>query len=513
MEQAKRGTPNEKQQCESPLARSPWMRGTPVKRNDVRATLKRLTYQNNAQCFAVLSNYMTPPTKLRKFINNNPFEPDLINSLHLSAISPTVFTKVSSPMKQSPSGFAWSIEELAHMKPAKIEESAIQQVCSPDPETEMRAQAAIDRFFKETHIPSPWDIREKMEGFPLNDLNSTQELSKSTKDAWSQTVLSLPLNLPQNVEEALKPFCTFTQEQNADRDDVNSSNSSLRRKLFLCHDEGTDNESIASLSPIKMALPCSPPESGMIDGALLKLLQTRRRSRGSSVVTSEELSPNISPIHNADRLHERIEYCSRTATRLNFTVNMSTDDIIEEKRSSSVNGYYLLDMTNSENHVKRTEDNDEMIIVNNDKTNACDSINMEELPNCTNSTDNTTYSDAIVFSDKEYNNEISSLKVAPETASFSREDHKWSNIMSGAFEQQNISNSVQDTGYQTHSMSSTLPTIDNYNTSTNYKTLCNERMTSKENAQLSWRESIRFSSTPSKYNKENESLESYESYS
>lgn len=91
-------------------------------------------------------------------------------------------------MKQSPSGFAWSIEELAHMKPAKIEESAIQQVCSPDPETEMRAQAAIDRFFKETHIPSPWDIREKMEGFPLNDLNSTQELSKSTKDGKTNEV-------------------------------------------------------------------------------------------------------------------------------------------------------------------------------------------------------------------------------------------------------------------------------------------------------------------------------------
>lgn len=29
--------------------------------------------------------------------------------------------------------------------------------------------------------------------------------------AWAQTVLSLPLDLPQGVEEALKPFFTFTQ--------------------------------------------------------------------------------------------------------------------------------------------------------------------------------------------------------------------------------------------------------------------------------------------------------------
>ncbi|XP_036147913.1 protein aurora borealis isoform X2 [Monomorium pharaonis] len=496
MEQARWST-QEKRKCESPLARpNLWMRGTPVK-SDAQTTLKRLTCQNNVsqQCFAVLSNYMTPPSKLKKFITNNPFERDLINKLHLPVLSPSIFAKVPTPMQQSP-GFAWNIDELAHIKPAKIEESPIQQMYSPDPETEMRAQAAIDQFFKEHHIPSPWDIRQKG-----NNLNSTpQERLKSTKDVWCQTVLSLPLDLPQNVEEALKPFCTFTQ--NADRDDVNSSNSSLRRKLFLCHDEGhsdCDNESLASLSPVKMVLPYSPPESGMIDGApLKKRSQNKRRSRDSSIVISEE-SPNISPIHNAENdRSQRIEHCSRTATRLNFTVNMSTD---EEKNLSWINGYHSLDMSDSENHVKHMEDNGE--IINNDQSNACDSINMEELPNCINSTDNIVHSNANVFSVyKRCNNEIS-LKIAPETASFSREGHKCSNIMSDAFEQQSISNSVQDIGYQTQSMSSTMPTTDSYNTSSSYKTLSSERiMGSKENVQLSWRESIRFSSTPSKHNKE-----------
>lgn len=70
----------------------------------------------------------------------------------------------------------------------------------------------------------------------------------------------------------------MSKEQNVDSDDVNSSNSSLRRKLFFCHDEGTDNdnESFTSLSPVKisesMALSCSPPESGMfVHGTPLKV--------------------------------------------------------------------------------------------------------------------------------------------------------------------------------------------------------------------------------------------------
>lgn len=161
----------------------------------------------------------------------------------------------------------------------------------------------------------------------------------------------------------------------------------------------------------------------------------------------------------------------------------------------------------NENHVKRTEDNGKLTIRSNDKTNACDSINMEELPKSIHSTDSTVHSDAVVFSNKEYD-EIS-LKIAPETASFSRESHKRSNIMSGAFERQSISNSVQDTGYQTYSMNSITQATDSNDTSTSHRTLWNENMAvSRDNTQLSWRENMRnvFSSTPSKYNKEKGTL-------
>lgn len=161
-------------------------------------------------------------------------------------------------------------------------------------------------------------------------------------------------------------------------------------------------------------------------------------------------------------------------------------------------------MSDSENDVKCIEDNGKWIITNNDRTNACDSVNMEETKSII-SSGNTVHSNAIVLNDKEYE---TSLKIAPEITSFSRKGHKQSNIMSGAFEQQNTSNSVQDTGYQTYSMNSMMHTIDSYNTSMSQKTLWNERMMmSRDIAQLSWKENMTnvFSSTPSKYNKERES--------
>ena len=163
-------------------------------------------------------------------------------------------------------------------------------------------------------------------------------------------------------------------------------------------------------------------------------------------------------------------------------------------------------MSDSENDVKYTEENGKWIIINNDRTNACDSVNMEETKSI-NSPDNIVHSNSIELNDKEYNNETS-LKIVPEVTSFSRKSHKQSNIMSGAFEQQSISNSIQDTGYQTYSMNSMMHTIDSYNTSMNQKIIWNERIvTSRDIAQLSWKENMMnvFSSTPSKYNKERES--------
>lgn len=81
------------------------------------------------------------------------------------------------------------MDDLALIQPAKIEEFPVQMHCV-DPETEIKAQAAIDKFFKKNQIiPSPWEIRRKDNRMKIEadtpirasgDLNS--ESSKSTKD-------------------------------------------------------------------------------------------------------------------------------------------------------------------------------------------------------------------------------------------------------------------------------------------------------------------------------------------
>ncbi|XP_072757902.1 uncharacterized protein Bora isoform X2 [Anoplolepis gracilipes] len=517
MEQARWDTPSKVQRVDSPLINNLWVHRTPVKQNEMQLRRPFEThYQSNAQSlpFTGLPTHITPPSKLRKLIARNPFEPDLINRLHLPVISPTVFAKVSSPMQESP-GFKWNIDELARIKPAKIEEFPLHQLHSPDPELEIKAQAAIDRFFKQNHIiPSPWDVRQKENkppldtpNRPLDDVNSTKDFAKSKKDVWSQTVLSLPFHLPQNVEEALKPFFTFTQEQSTDGDDVNLSNNSLRRKLFFNHDECTDNDSFISLSPVKtnnsMTLSCSPPQSGMfVHGTPLKMLQTRQNNKSSAVKSKSVSPPDMSPIHTTENnVHEKIARNSRLAMRLDFAMDMSIDNVVVEKSDNSIN-----DTSSDKSNVKRTEDNRE-IIVHNDKTNLCNSINMEELPRCIDSADtNIVHFDAVLFNDKRHNNDMD-LKIKTEIESSTQESHQKNNAMFGMFDQQSISNSVQDTGYQTYSMNSTIHTVDSYsNISVNYKTRWNEQqVTSKDsNTQLSWRENIEnvFSSTPSKCNKD-----------
>lgn len=88
------GTPDVNKQCteKQEFSRSPNLLGnlqvTPVKNSDG-------IFKHSTGCFSVLPNHLTPPSGLTKFIARNPFERDLTNRLHLSVISPSVFTKVS----------------------------------------------------------------------------------------------------------------------------------------------------------------------------------------------------------------------------------------------------------------------------------------------------------------------------------------------------------------------------------------------------------------------------------
>lgn len=154
-----------------------------------------------------------------------------------------------------------------------------------------------------------------------------------------------------------------------------------------------------------------------------------------------------------------------------------------------------------ENNVKDTEDNCKVIIVNNDKRTLCDSVNMDELAKCVNLNDCTRHCDATMLN--ESNHIDTNLKLKTEMESSVHEENKQIITMFNSFDQQN-SNAVQDTGYQTYSMNNTMQIVDSYsNTSVNHKVHMNERVMSRDNTQLSWKENIKkvFSSTPSKCTK------------
>lgn len=179
---------NEKSPTYNPMSpNSPMILNTPDKK--IENASKQMSYQNNLRGINVYQNHMTPPSGLTKFIARNPFDADLKNRLHLSVISPTIFTKVSSSSPDSPA-FSWTIDELAMMSPAKIEYNPHQHAQSPDSETETYVQKAIDEFFSESQIhPSPWSLKKEpikplvmlTPSRPVESLNTSRENSKSTR--------------------------------------------------------------------------------------------------------------------------------------------------------------------------------------------------------------------------------------------------------------------------------------------------------------------------------------------
>uniref|UniRef100_A0A914ZSI9 Protein aurora borealis n=1 Tax=Parascaris univalens TaxID=6257 RepID=A0A914ZSI9_PARUN len=90
----------------------------------------------------------------------NPFESRLLESLCVSTFSPGLFSSSKSPPKkddeESPK-FRWSIDQIAILNPANIDESKADLAESPDPIFEARVQGAIDKFWKSQKfvMPSP----------------------------------------------------------------------------------------------------------------------------------------------------------------------------------------------------------------------------------------------------------------------------------------------------------------------------------------------------------------------
>ncbi|XP_015171436.1 PREDICTED: protein aurora borealis [Polistes dominula] len=475
-------------------------------------------YPKNTGYFTNLPNHCTPPSGLTKFVARNPFESDLTNTLHKSVISPSVFRKVTNP-QHSPE-FSWSVEELALIKPAKIEEFPIEQIHNADPDVELKAQEAIDKFFMTNEIvPSPWeskrkenklDIKQNTPKRFIDKLNAFQNTPKPIKkDGACQTTLSFPSILPTNVEEALKPYFKFNEneEPNTDNDDANLSYNSLRRKLFFNFNECTDDEEQSSflVSPIKMNLSSifckSPPESGMFhNGSPLKKCSRKMERYGTPIQCSENISPNISSIADIDEtpIDDIKKYYSRPVMKLNFCRSMemslsNNTQVFEDKVPDNLT-------INEENSNKSNNDHE------NTKTDITAEMNSVGVNSTSLIKDNEKNE---IIKDKEdkiiKDNNMKEIKNFPDFSQVYKLGKCTSQQIPRYWEmseKQSASNIIQDTGYLTFSMNSTTNLTDN--SSTKQKFYNNEQflLFDDEIPLSDWKENCKniACSTPSKYN-------------
>lgn len=196
--------------------------------------------------------------------------------------------------------FEWNIDEMSSLNPTSFEAHETQFTSTTDPDVEAKAQAAISSFFRE-QIIGKFELsrnnKHSSEGMNMNatkiqlysiSLNSLHSIvpspvdcplrnqkpilsdePKSTRDGICQTELSLPPNLPKEVEDLLKPYFsqTMNQQQSPAKDcdttiEHDARDAFLRRKLFnetasistSSISECEDHVELECLSPP----PCSP---------------------------------------------------------------------------------------------------------------------------------------------------------------------------------------------------------------------------------------------------------------
>jgi len=88
------------------------------------------------------------------------------------------------------------------------------------------------------------------------------------KEASTQTVLTLPPELPPVLESALKPYFTFAEDPCEGTDETNLSATTFRRKLFF-HEENNQKMSLCPgrSSPFSVQVECQisiPAQRGVM---------------------------------------------------------------------------------------------------------------------------------------------------------------------------------------------------------------------------------------------------------
>ncbi|XP_030750292.1 uncharacterized protein LOC115878079 [Sitophilus oryzae] len=268
--------------------------------------------------FRTMPSFSTPPSRFARIIN--PFDSHLIDRLHLPTFSPNVFAQTSSPNVEHK--FKWTIEEIANLKPAEIDESTISQHVfnSDDPKLDLVVQEKIETFFCEKEIvPSPLHIKpstvSSLKDYIVEEKHSLhQSFSKNGKSENStQTLLALPPVLPSSLEEALKPYLSQDCQSNED----NLRNNSLYKKLFDYEDnfdESSHNlqDGVSSHSSPALSTGFSPIS-----------FSPSKKDFGSPFDKIQFADCNLSPISKSSSTSDS-KMC-RSACRLNFQDNMSVD--------------------------------------------------------------------------------------------------------------------------------------------------------------------------------------------
>lgn len=189
--------------------------------------------------------------------------------------SPSLFHRPSTPQLCS-TQFEWTIEDVSSLNPANVEVHETQFMSTTDPETEAKAQAAINSYFKEQIIvPSPIDCVLRNQKIILKDDTFVSKTADrlpatakqpTTRDGCCQTELTFPSILPKSVEDILRPYFTYTNDQQQTPskicDKTNTTmdqeirDASLRRKLFETSFNSSDS---GNFQQIELADDLSPP--------------------------------------------------------------------------------------------------------------------------------------------------------------------------------------------------------------------------------------------------------------
>lgn len=286
---------------------------------------------------------------------------------------------------------------------------------------------------------------------------------------------------------------TYTQDQNGpapDTEDANSSNNSLRRKLFFTHDESTEDEDEIPfiLSPLK---PSSPPQSGMfVHGTPLRGRSfSMQRTHGTPYSNSRNLSPlNMSPICNTNLDMSCQSVQSRRSARLDFSTFMSIDTSM-----------------NDEKDLKEAQEvpppHPDTIFEESSESAKSSEDNKNETIEMTSFQDSSAFRPIIEISKIDRVKDTDWYRSSSESINGLK--HTLGNtLIRSNFSELSTCNLAQDTGYQTYSMNSTS---DSRSTPGKKQSNWCDKITAiteiEEIKGVNWEENIQnmYSSTPSKY--------------